>query len=360
MKGKCIAPTGANATRYGETPFFAEGLYDLGSGCFAWMVPNGSWGESNAGLITGKSESLLVDTLWDVPKTQTMLNAMQPILDTAPLSTTVNTHADGDHFWGNQLVADTVTLTSERARDEMAHHRPDSMMAFATLGKVFRMLPSRTARKAGHYFRTMCEPYDFAGVRHTPAVEGFSGTTKLDIGGRAIQLIEVGPAHTQGDLIVHVPDAGILYAGDILFIGSTPVMWAGPVENWLKALDLILDLDATTIVPGHGPITGRDGVHQVKEYWEFTRDAARARFDAGATPFDAAFRITESETFADRGYHNWDSPERMMTNMHVLYREFAGNMAPLSVGAKINIMRQQAMLAHALSEASPAAMRLSR
>ena len=95
MKARCIAPSGANATRYGERPAFPEGLYDLSAGLFAWMVPNGSWGESNAGLVTGKGESLLIDTLWDPAKTHTMLKAMQPQLDDAPLTTLVNTHADG-------------------------------------------------------------------------------------------------------------------------------------------------------------------------------------------------------------------------------------------------------------------------
>ena len=57
--------------------------------------------------------------------------------------------------------------------------------------------------------------------------------------------------------MIHVPDTKTLYAGDILFIGSTPVMWAGPVKNWLNALDLILDLDVDVIVPGHGPIIGK-------------------------------------------------------------------------------------------------------
>ena len=61
-----IAGTGAQRTRYQEIPHYAEGLYDLGQGVYAWMVPNGSWGESNAGLITGDGESLLVNTIVNV------------------------------------------------------------------------------------------------------------------------------------------------------------------------------------------------------------------------------------------------------------------------------------------------------
>ena len=261
---KCIAPTGAKRTRFRERPAYAEGLWDLGHDLYAWMVPNGSWGESNSGLLVGKEQSLLVDTLWDLRHTQTMLDAMGPLLREAPLHLLVNTHADGDHFWGNQLVEGVKSLTSAAARAEMEFHKPRSMLAFRRLGGFLKLAPVTSAQRVGHWFESMCLPYAFDEVKHTPAVETFTGTIWREIGGRKVQLIEVGPAHTSGDLMVYVPDAKTLFAGDILFIGSTPVMWAGPVENWLNALDLILGLDVETIVPGHGPVTNEDGVRRVK------------------------------------------------------------------------------------------------
>lgn len=355
---KCIAPTGAKKTRFREEPAYAEGLWDLGNSLYAWMVPNGSWGESNSGLIVGEGQSLLVDTLWDVNHTQTMLDGMQPILRTSPLHTLVNTHADGDHFWGNQLIEDhVITITSQAARDEMDHHKPRSMIAFAGLGKYLRQMPFTRTRRVGHWFETLCMPYEFGPVVHTPASETFSGTVWKDVGGRRLQLIEVGPAHTKGDLMVYVPDAKTLFAGDILFIGSTPVMWAGPVENWIKALDLILDLDVVTIVPGHGPLTDKDGVRTVKAYWEYVTGAARKCFDNGTTPVKAAHEIVTSQEFCNYQFSNWDSPERMMTNVHLLYRQFKGKKSGLSVLAKIRLMRKQALLAHKLPHARPAVMR---
>lgn len=354
----CIAPTGAKKTRFRETPAYAEGLWNLGNSLYAWLVPNGSWGESNAGLIVGDGESLLVDTLWDPGYTRTMLDAMQPILRKAPLSTLVNTHADGDHFWGNQLLAESVlSITSDAARAEMDHHKPRSMIAFAMLGKYLRQMPFGRSRRIGHWFETLCLPYAFSEVRHTPAKETFSGTVWREVGGRRVQLIEVGPAHTRGDLMVFVPDAKTLFAGDILFIGSTPVMWAGPVENWIAALDMILELDVETIVPGHGPVTDKDGVRTVKAYWEYVRGAARASFDERLSADKAAHRIVTSDAFRSYEFSGWDSPERMMTNVHLLYRQFTGKNTAMSVPAKVNLMRKQALLAHTLPDARPAMMR---
>lgn len=356
MSARCVHATGANATRFGEPPAYAEGLYEIAPGVHAWLVPNGSWGESNAGLVRGENGSLLVDTLWDVPKTQGMLDAMRPVLGGNLPETLVNTHADGDHFWGNQLLPEADSITSDKALAEMQHHKPATMLAFGRLGRVLSFLPIAKARRAGRYFQAMCAPYAFAGVTHTPAKRSFSGTLDLDVGGRLVRLIEVGPAHTQGDLIVHVPDAGVVFVGDILFIGSTPVMWAGPVANWLKALDVIQELEAETIVPGHGPLTDKDGVETVRAYWTFMAAAAREHFDAGTSAVEAAKSIVTGDGFRSQAFAQWDSPERVMTNVHVLYREFSGNTAPMNVVEKIQVMARQAALASMLADATPASM----
>jgi len=356
---RCVAPTGSKRTRFREAPTYPEGLWDLGNELYAWMVPNGSWGESNSGLMIGEAHSLLIDTLWDLKHTQVMLDAMEPLLRNAPLELLVNTHADGDHFWGNELLENIDSITSAAARAEMDHHKPGSMLAFEKLGRTLKQLPLGHARRVGHWFETMCLPYAFNEVTHTPATQTFSGTIWKDVGGRRFQLIEVGPAHTTGDLMVYVPDARTLFAGDILFIGSTPVMWAGPVENWLHALELILDLELDTIVPGHGPLTDKDGVREVKTYLEFVRGAARNCYEDKMSVRMAAHHIVSSDEFRAMPQSGWDSPERMMTNVFFLYRHFKGQTSLLSLPHKLNLMRKQALLAHALPDAAPSVMRQS-
>ncbi len=353
----CIVPTGAEVTRFGEPPLYKEGLYDLGEEVYAWMVPNGSWGESNAGLIVGSDSSLLVDTLWDHYYTRQMLDAMKECTIEAPITTLVNTHADGDHFWGNHLLRDVDIIASEASLNDMDHHVPKQMGLFRTVGTVLSYMPTKPLRQAGHWMRTMTKPYAFNEVIHTKAKRSFSGRMTLDIGGRQVELIEVGPAHRPGDAIVYVPDAKVLFSADILFIGCTPVMWQGPVENWIKALDLILDLDVEKIVPGHGPITNKDGVQQVKDYWEFVSKAARARYDEGKTEAEAAEEIIFSDEFRSKPFIKWDSPERMMTNCHTLYRHYRRDKKPMKPLQIINMMRKQAGLANMLPDASPRCMR---
>jgi glyoxylase-like metal-dependent hydrolase (beta-lactamase superfamily II) len=130
-----------------------------------------------------------------------------------------------------------------------------------------------------------------------------------------VELLEVGPAHTLGDVIVHVPDAGTVFTGDILFVGVTPVMWAGPIANWIAACDRITALGAETIVPGHGPVTDATGVSGVRAYLEWARDEATSRFEAGMSAADAA-RDIDLGPFA-----RWVDPERIVVTVDSIYGE---------------------------------------
>jgi glyoxylase-like metal-dependent hydrolase (beta-lactamase superfamily II) len=354
----CIAATGARRTRYAEIPRYAEGLYDLNRGCYAWLVPNGSWGESNAGLIVGEGESLLVDTLWDVKYTRAMLEAMRPLTDAAPLKYVVNTHADGDHWWGNQLVTGAEIITSQASYAEMLTLKPGSMIALGRIGRLLSALRALGADKVGHWFQAMVAPYDFGEVRPTPARRTFAGGLTLDVGGRQVRLLEAGPAHTHGELMVYLPGARTLYSGDILFVGSTPVMWAGPVENWIAALDEILKIELDIIIPGHGSATDKEGVGQVKAYWEYVGAQVRERYDQGMSAAEAARDIALSRDFAGGPFAGWNSPERLMTNAHTLYRNWRRRTGPPSIPELLNILRQQALLAHDLPDAQPAVMRV--
>ena len=100
------------------TPY-TYGLHELGDSCFAYLQPDGGWGWSNAGLVVGDGSSLLVDTLFDLKLTQSMLDAMASTVRTAPIGTVVNTHANGDHCYGNQLVSHADIITSHETALEM-------------------------------------------------------------------------------------------------------------------------------------------------------------------------------------------------------------------------------------------------
>jgi glyoxylase-like metal-dependent hydrolase (beta-lactamase superfamily II) len=342
----------------------------VGRGCHAWIQPNGEWFESNAGLVVGNGESALVDTLADLALTHAMLAALGPLTDGAPIRTLVNTHSDADHVDGNQLLADAEIVSSRRSAELIRRQDPGSFKGFARLAQGMRLvgrlplpvvgslplpvLPRVRLRPIGDYIGDMLAPFDFDGIDVAAPTREFEGELSLDVGGRKLRLKEVGPAHTPGDLIVHVPDAGVVYAGDILFVGATPVMWAGPVINWIEAIDTLLALDADTFVPGHGPPCGREEAEAVKRYWVWLEAAARHRFGLGMSAWEAARDIALSPEFATHEWAEWFGPERIVINVHTLDRERRGQLGgEASPRELVTIFSRVALLAREL-EGRPA------
>ena len=305
---------------------YRRGLADLGNGSFAYLQPDGSWGWSNAGLITDGDQSLLVDTLFDLKLTREMLSAMR---DAAPhaatkIGTLVNTHHNGDHCYGNELVHGAEIVASVHAAEEMKREQPTMLANFMKAAPGLGL--------TGEYLKHCFGAFEFNGISPALPTTTFTGHLTRKVGNKAVELIEVGPAHTGGDVLVHVPADRTVFTGDILFIEGTPIMWAGPVGNWIEACERIVALDCETIVPGHGPITDIRGVRAVQNYLRYIRDEARKRFDAGLSARDAAHDIALGD------YDSWGDAERIAVNVATLYREFSGDTSAPNAGELFALM----------------------
>jgi cyclase len=337
-------------TLLGGEPRFKGGLRKVADGVYAWLQPNGSWGESNAALIVGDGESLLVDTLWTPALTARMLERMKRHTDRAPITRLVNTHADGDHWWGNQELPGVEIVATDAAAEEMEELSPEALLKLRGAGEKLGLAARLPGRFPGRsqavglagLVEGMLSAYDFSGITLNRPTRTFTGTLELDVGGRQVNVIEVGPAHTFGDAIVHVPDAGVVIAADVLFIGVTPVMWAGPVDNWIAAIDRILALAPTAIVPGHGPPASRKSVELLRDYWRYVDAAARRRFAAGQSAADAAAEVLQSAEFRERPFAAWDNPERLAISMHTIRR---GQPKPITGPQRMRVMADVAALA---------------
>ena len=311
-------------TLTGRPARFVGGLRELAAGVYAWLQPNGAWGEANAGLVLGGDGSLLVDTLWDQRLARAMLEAMAELTEEAPIRFVVNTHSDGDHWWGNGAIpagAQIVTSVPSRKvmNDEAA---PSELARMARLAAYGSRLPG-PAGALGSYVSAMLSPFDFAAVRVRLPDRTFSREETLDLGGRKARLIEVGPAHTPGDAIVDIPDVGVVFAADVLFVEATPVMWFGPLQGWLKALETLLSLDAQVYLPGHGPPGDRAAVLELRDYLVWLDEATRQQHAAGHTPLDAARAMIASSEFAR--WRGWECPERLLITITTIYRSLDGH-----------------------------------
>jgi glyoxylase-like metal-dependent hydrolase (beta-lactamase superfamily II) len=332
---------------------FEGGLSEVGAGVHAWLQPNGLLGESNAALIVGDGASLLVDTLWDPRLTRGMLAAMAPLIEKAPIETLVNTHSDGDHWWGNQEVAAAEIIATDAAAAVMGDQSPAEMKRFGALAEALRLagsLPLPYPRRGdvaviAAYAGEALRPFEFGEVRLVRPARTFSGELEIDVGSREVRLIEVGPAHTPGDLIVWVPDAKLAIAADVLFIGVTPIMWAGPLARWVMALERLLELDAERFVPGHGPICGPDEVRSLIDYWRWLEQAAGQRLDAGSSPAETARQLVLGDEIAEQGFTDWLGPERALVSVRTMDAHRRGVAKPPGPRELIAAFFQMALLA---------------
>jgi glyoxylase-like metal-dependent hydrolase (beta-lactamase superfamily II) len=318
-------------------------LHDLDHGNFAYTQLPGSWGWSNSGLITDGDESLLIDTLFDRKLTAEMLAVMR---DAAPaaraIRTVVNTHGNGDHCFGNGVVgAEEIIgtpgcvedlLASPASRNRTLLNAARVVGALGWGGRlVARVLNAvgidRLAllADAGPFALPLFEPFDFKENPPVPPTRTFEGELTLRVGDKEVRLIEVGPAHTLGDCVVYLPGDRLLYTGDILFKDAHPLVWTGPVSNWIAACDRLCELEVDVVVPGHGPLTTLEGLREARAYLKRLTEQARDRFDAGMTAEEAAWDIQLEE------FTHWIDAERIYVNVDTLYREFAGDTSEADV-----------------------------
>jgi cyclase len=315
---------------------YSRGLHEVGNGLYAYLQPDGGWGWSNAGLVAGVDEALLVDTLFDLRLTEEMLAAMRAALGAAAsIGTVVNTHANGDHCYGNQLVRDALIVASARTAEEMSELPATAMAALVAQAPAMG--------DVGAFFLRCFGQFSFDGIEAVLPSQTFEGELTLRVGGRELELIEAGPAHTRGDTLVLLADDRVLFAGDLLFNGSHPIVWAGPVSNWIAACERVLTMDVDVIVPGHGPLAGMDDVRELRDYLAYLLEQGRRLHEEGLTPVQAA-RALELDRWA-----RWGEGERLAVNIDAVYRELDPELGPVNA---LEAFAQMAELAGGTSASS--------
>jgi cyclase len=170
--------------------------------------------------------------------------------------------------------------------------------------------------------------FDFNDIVYTMPTRTFDKSLTLTLGDKTIEVLNVGPAHTGGDTLVYIPEDRTVFTGDILFNEGHPILWAGPIANWITACDLMLGWDLETVVPGHGAITDKSSIRNLKEHLIYIDVEARKRYDAGMGVEEAALDIVMD------AYDQWSDPERIVINVMSLFREYG---APPSTSPRIEL-----------------------
>ncbi|MEE9181863.1 MAG: MBL fold metallo-hydrolase, partial [candidate division NC10 bacterium] len=292
-------------------------MEQVSDSCFAVLNEKNRVCDANSGLINCGG-GVVIDTQSDLAHARQMIELFGKVWPSIP-KRVINTHEDADHVWGNQLF-DRAEIIAHRTVPERMKEVADPKESQKLLHGVGRFL-TRILLKAIHpgvlaAGEQLREDYNFDNIELVLPTTLFDERYELDLDGTPVHLIYVGPCHQVGDTIVHLPEEGVVFAGDVVFRLCTPMGWTGSYEKWLQCLDLITELNPTVIVPGHGPICELAGISEMKAYLQYVRDESRKCFEEGLTSLDAAKRIEFGP------YGEWRAPARLYMNVERAYREF--------------------------------------
>ncbi len=285
----------------GVGPGAAE-LVAVAPGVYAWIQPDGSWWINNAGAITGGGEAFVVDTCATAERTARFFEALAAASPGDRITRAVNTHEHGDHTYGNVLLPEDAELIGHPVMAE--HLEADFLIDGCP---------------------PIWEPVPDWGVpgRRVPTTLVADRAT-YELGGHEVQLMHPGhAAHTEGDLVAFVADVGVLFSGDLIFHGLTPLVFAGSIDGARRALRWIGELAPAVLVPGHGPLVTAPQLTSVladhEAYLGMVQDLADAGLAAGKAPLEVA-------EAADLGrFAAWADAERLVLNLHRAYADAKGS-----------------------------------
>jgi glyoxylase-like metal-dependent hydrolase (beta-lactamase superfamily II) len=228
----------------------------------------------NVSLVVGAEAAVVVDTLATAGQARELVSAVRAVTG-LPLAV-VNTHAHFDHCFGNAVLAEASPGASIWAHD-------------ATMA-VLRDHGPRV-RRAAHDEARQLAPAIADEVAAAPLLapdRAVADRSILDIGGREVVLHHFGRAHTDGDLVVAVPDAGVVIAGDLVEEGAPPSFSDSYPLDWPEALSAVLALQPHVVVPGHGAVVEAAFVHQQQADLSRLEWLVRDGHAAGAEPEELA------------------------------------------------------------------------
>jgi glyoxylase-like metal-dependent hydrolase (beta-lactamase superfamily II) len=192
--------------------------------------------DQNIGVVLGADEALVIDTRSTHVHAREILADLRE-LTTEPVSVVVNTHGHFDHAFGNHVFRPAPIWGHERCVTFMVR-----------TGEARR--PRIAAEEPGI-------ADDLRDVVIDPPDQTFAETAHVEVGGRRVELRFLGRGHTDHDIVVGVPGAGVLFAGDLLENGAVPFFGDGYPLDWPETAYRVAELVHGVVVPGHGDHAGR-------------------------------------------------------------------------------------------------------
>lgn len=284
------------AQRYPSPHFTIE---PLANGVFAAIASPGGYAICNAGIVDLGHSTLVFDPFM-TPEAALDLKKAAEELTGHPVKYVVNSHYHNDHTGGNEVFTDAVIISTARTRELMRSELPKELEENKTLApeRLQGLLKGTdegltTFEKAE---KKMWRGYYEALVSSLPGLTLTYPNLAVDDGftiygdSLAIEFHTFGTGHTGSDLVMYLPKKRVAFLGDLLFIKHHPWLGDGDIQSWTNSLDSVAKLNASILVPGHGPVGSVDDMAMMKTYFGLVREAAALCRQKGKLPKDSELK----------------------------------------------------------------------
>lgn len=303
-------------------------LIKVADGVYAAIAKPGGLASGNAGFVIGDEGVLIFDTFFTPAAMEELIGEIQA-LTKLPIKFAVNSHYHLDHTGGNQvLVARGVPII---AHDNVAQWQTTKNKRFlpapedlqkrrADAAKQLSETPEDQKDKRAQFERQIRRYDAMMTIKLTnPTVTFGSGVVRLYLGKREVVLSTL-PGHTGGDVFAYVPDANVVFTGDLGWSKTLPNLVDATVNDWIPTLDKILNQYSTAkFIPGHGNVAEAAEIKDFRDYLDDLRTRVKQGIAGGLTIDQAKQQLKLPEKYEGFAFQNFATP-----NVEDMYKELKG------------------------------------
>jgi len=303
-------------------------LVQVADGVYAAIAKSGGLASGNAGFVIGDDGVVIFDTFFTPAAIEELIGEIQKLTN-KPIKYAVNSHYHLDHTGGNQVLAargvpiiahDNVmqwqTVKNKRflpAPEELQKRKADAE-------KQLSDTPAEQADRRAQLERQIRRLDAMMAIKLTNPTRTFSaGTMELKLGKRKVILATL-PGHTGGDVFAFVPDANVVFMGDLGWSKTLPNLVDATVNDWIPTLDKILkDHPNAKYIPGHGNVATAAEIKDFRDYLDDLRARVKRGIADGLTIEQAKQQLTLPEKYKTFAFQNFATP-----NVEDMYKELKG------------------------------------
>lgn len=303
-------------------------LVQVADGVYAAIAKPGGLASGNAGFIIGDDGVVIFDTTFTPVAVEELIDSIQKLTN-KPIKYAVNSHYHLDHTGGNQVLAERgvpiiahenvlkwQTVRNKRflpAPEELQKRKDDA-------AKQLNETPEDQKDKRAQLERTIRRLDAMMAIKLTNPTKTFSsGTMKLKLGKREVILATL-PGHTGGDVFAFVPDANVVFTGDLGWSKTLPNLVDATVNDWIPTLDTILkQYPNAKFVPGHGNVATATDMKDFRDYLDDLRTRVKRGIANSLTIDQAKQQLTLPEKYKSFAFQNFATP-----NVDDMYKELKG------------------------------------